>query len=85
MGLSVFLPPGSGDTIEVDVWYADYDKLEVAIDHEDKKKTGWKRVRPPPMSGSAGETIAIAAKRLKNASSGPKITDGRRTTACGTS
>src|SRR5437867_3966205 len=29
MGLSVFLPPGRGDSIEVDVWYADYDKIEV--------------------------------------------------------
>src|SRR6187200_1150097 len=27
MGLSVFLPPGKADAIEVDVWYADYDKI----------------------------------------------------------
>jgi hypothetical protein len=44
MGLFVFLPPGARDTIHVDVWYADYDKVEVAIDRDDKKKTGWKRV-----------------------------------------
>ena len=29
MGLSVFLPPGKSDAIEVDVWYADYDKIEL--------------------------------------------------------
>ncbi|MRG95723.1 DISARM system helicase DrmA [Polyangium spumosum] len=49
MGLSVFLPPGVGDTIQVDVWYADYDKVEVAIDRDDKKKTGWKRVPYGPV------------------------------------
>lgn len=49
MGLSVFLPPGQDDEIAVEVWYADYDKVEVAIDHEDKKKTGWKRVPHGPV------------------------------------
>ncbi|WP_428266675.1 DISARM system helicase DrmA [Haliangium sp.] len=44
MGLSVFLPPGEGDHIEVDVDFADYDKVEVAEDHEDKKRPGWQRV-----------------------------------------
>jgi len=49
MGLSVFLPPGSGDAIEIDVWYADYDKIEVAVDREEKKKPGWKRVPYGPI------------------------------------
>ena len=49
MGLSVFLPPGSGDSIHVDVWYADYDKIEVAIDRDDKKRIGWKRVPYGPI------------------------------------
>ncbi|TKC98159.1 DISARM system helicase DrmA [Polyangium fumosum] len=49
MGLSVFLPPGQGDTIDIDVWYADYDKIEVPIDRTDKKKPGWKRVPHGPI------------------------------------
>ncbi len=48
MGLSVFLPPGKGDTIQVDVAYADYDKIDVAIDHADRKVAGWKRVPHGP-------------------------------------
>ena len=49
MGLSVFLPPGEGDTIHVDIAYADYDKIEVAIEHSDKKRIGWKRVPHGPI------------------------------------
>lgn len=49
MGLSVFLPRGEGDALEVDVWYADYDRVEVAIDHSDKKRVGWKRVPHGPV------------------------------------
>jgi hypothetical protein len=49
MGMSVFLPPGKGDTVEVDVWYADYDKVEVAVEHTDRKKAGWKRVPHGPV------------------------------------
>src|SRR5512145_2954961 len=52
MGLSVFLPPGGGDSIEFRVWYADYDKVEVAIDHTDKKRVGWKRVPHGPVTVS---------------------------------
>lgn len=48
MGLSVFLPPGKGDAIDVDVSYADYDKVEVALDRDDKKQIGWKRVPHGP-------------------------------------
>ncbi len=44
MGLSVFLPVGEGDALEVDVAFADYDKVETAEDHERKKAVGWKRV-----------------------------------------
>jgi Helicase conserved C-terminal domain len=49
LGLSVFLPPGDGGTVAVDVWYADYDKVEVALDHTDKKHIGWKRVPYGPV------------------------------------
>jgi hypothetical protein len=49
MGLSVFLPPGDGDAIHVDVSYADYDKIDVAIDKAEKKQTGWKRVPHGPV------------------------------------
>ncbi|MCB9591142.1 MAG: DNA/RNA helicase [Sandaracinaceae bacterium] len=44
MGLSVFLPPGDGDHLEVDLAFADYDKVETAEDRDDKKSIGWKRV-----------------------------------------
>jgi hypothetical protein len=49
MGLSVFLPPGDGDSIHVAISYADYDKIEVPIDRDDKKKIGWKRVPYGPV------------------------------------
>ena len=35
------------------------------------------------MSGTTGEIIAIAAKRLKNWSSGPNTIEGRRIVAVG--
>ncbi|MCA9610381.1 MAG: DISARM system helicase DrmA, partial [Myxococcales bacterium] len=44
MGLSVFLPAGEGDHLTVDLRFADYDKVEVAEDHERRKSWGWKRV-----------------------------------------
>jgi hypothetical protein len=52
MGLSVYLPPASkagADALEVEVSYADYDKVEVASDREDKKLNGWKRVPHGPV------------------------------------
>ena len=52
MGLSVFLPPApqaAVDSIEVDVWYADYDKVEIAREHSDRKAVGWKRVPYGPV------------------------------------
>lgn len=49
MGLSVYLPPGKGDAIDVDVSYADYDKVEVAIERSDKTIFGWKRVPHGPI------------------------------------
>jgi hypothetical protein len=51
MGLSVFLPPRQGDDVdhvEVEVQWADYAKLGLAEDHEDKTKAGWKRVPRGP-------------------------------------
>ncbi len=47
-------------------------------------KTGWKRVSPPPIKGSAGSHRVIAAKRLKKSSSGPNTMEGRMITAAGT-
>lgn len=49
MGLSLFLPPGAGDAIEVDVWYADYDKIKVAIEHSEREVNGYKRVPHGPV------------------------------------
>ena len=49
MGVSVFLPAGGGDAIEVDVSYADYDKVELAHERDDKKVPGWKRVPHGPV------------------------------------
>jgi hypothetical protein len=49
MGLSVFLPPGRDDALEVDVWYADYAKIEIPIDRSDKKHDGWKRAPYGPV------------------------------------
>lgn len=49
MGLSVFLPPGQGDAIDVEVWYADYDKVELSLEHSDQRVVGWKRVPHGPV------------------------------------
>jgi hypothetical protein len=52
MGLSVFLPAslrGEPDTIDVDVWYADYDKVEIQLDKTDNVRHGWKRVPHGPV------------------------------------
>ena len=46
--------------------------------------TGWNRVMPPPISGSAGMKRASAANLLKKSSSGPNTIDGRNTVAPGT-
>jgi hypothetical protein len=46
--------------------------------------TGWKRVFAPT-SGTTGPRAAMAAKRLKNWSSAPKTTEGRRIIAWGIS
>lgn len=47
LGLSVFVPPGEV-SIEAEVRFANYDKVEVAEDKDDKRKTGWKRVPRGP-------------------------------------
>lgn len=62
MGLSVYLPAAKGaDSIDVEVAYADYDKVEIATDREEKKSIGWKRVghRPPRFA------VPLDAKVLK--------------------
>ncbi len=60
MGLSVFLPPGGGDTLEVEVSYADYDKVQVPIDRDDNLRTGWKRVPHGPVR----VTVPLDADKL---------------------
>jgi hypothetical protein len=56
MGLSVYLPAASkgtsakSDVLVAEVSYADYDKVEVATDREDKKQNAWKRVAHGPVS-----------------------------------
>lgn len=62
MGLSVFLPPGQGDALEVDVWYADYDKVEVALDRADKRVIGWKRLPFGPVRTSVPLDAAKLAR-----------------------
>lgn len=49
MGLSVFLPPGEGDAIDVDIWYADYDKIKMPREHSERHVDGWKRVPYGPV------------------------------------
>jgi hypothetical protein len=55
MGLSVFLPPRAApggdesDSLEVEVWYADYDKVDVPLERDDNVKQGWKRVPHGPV------------------------------------
>jgi hypothetical protein len=52
MGLSVFLPPraasATADAIEVEVSYADYDKVTVAESTEAQTRPGWQRVPRGP-------------------------------------
>lgn len=61
MGLSVFLPPGKDDAIDVDVWYSDYDKIEVALEHSERKVPGWKRVPHGPVR----VTVPLDAKKIQ--------------------
>ena len=52
LGLSVYLPPVSGradDVLEVELSYANYDKVEVETDRDDKTRDGWKRVPHGPI------------------------------------
>lgn len=62
LGLSVFLPPGEGGVIAVDVSYADYDKVEIALETTDKKRAGWKRVAHGPVRVS----VPLEAKALND-------------------
>lgn len=62
MGVSVFLPPGSGDSIAVDIWYADYDKIEVALERTDRKVGGWKRMPFGPVRVDVPLDAAALAK-----------------------
>jgi len=66
LGLSVFLPPVAApaavDSIDVDVWWADYDRIEVALDHKDKRVIGWKRV---PF-GPTRVLVPLDPKKLAN-------------------
>ena len=61
MGLSVFLPPGEGDSLTVDLSFADYDKVEIAEDHDKRTRWGWKRVP----HGAKGITIPLTRDVLE--------------------
>ncbi|MCC7543046.1 MAG: DNA/RNA helicase [Deltaproteobacteria bacterium] len=66
MGLSVYLPAGKGgaDAIEVDVSYARYDKIEIALDRDDKKAHAWKRVPHGPVRVSVPLDAAALRKGI---------------------
>lgn len=49
LGMSVFLPAGTGDSIDVEVTYADYQKLELPLDRDDRLHVGWKRTPHGPI------------------------------------
>ncbi len=49
MGLSVFLPPGKDDALEVDVSYADYARVELPLERSDRTVDGWRRVPYGPV------------------------------------
>ena len=62
MGLSVFLPPGKDDSLDVEVRYANYDKVEIAEDRESKKRVGWKRVPHGPIAVTVPlDPVALAS------------------------
>src|SRR5690606_34269248 len=69
MGMSVFLPPGEGDSIDAFVYFADYDKIELALDRADKKVTGWKRVPHGPVK----VTVPLDPKALEKGVSRPEL------------
>ncbi len=62
MGLSVFLPKGTGDTLGVDVWYADYDRVERPRGRDDKLVTAWKRVPHGPVRVDVPLDAAVLAR-----------------------
>lgn len=64
MGLSVFLPKGEGDSLEVELSYADYDRVEFAEDRDDKIKHGWKRVPHGPVVVAVPLDAAKLDKRV---------------------
>ena len=83
MGLSVYLPAArsAADAIEVEVTYADYDKIEIALDREDKKLNGWKRVPRGPIRFSVPlDEALLKAGVVVPESSGLRIQGELRTT-----
>jgi hypothetical protein len=63
MGLSFYLPPGSGDSLEVDVSFADYAPVEEALETTDKVTTLWKRVPYGPRTVRVPLDAAVLASR----------------------
>ncbi len=79
LGLSVFLPPGDGDgdTLEVEVRYADYELEPVAEDVESATRPGWRRIprTPPP--------VQVPLDREVLEGPGVPVPDGRNLRLCG--
>ena len=66
MGLSVFLPPGpmdGSDHVQVDLQWADYGKEEVAEDHTDKVRPGFRRVARGPYSVQVAQPPFLIKER----------------------
>jgi len=68
MGLSVFLPPaaeriGERDQLAVDVWYADYDRVDVPLERSDTTRPGWKRVPHGPIRVAVPLDSAVIQSR----------------------
>ena len=64
LGMSVLLPPGEGDSLTAEVSYADYDRVEIALERRDQKKWGWKRVPHGPVKVPVPLDPAVLAKGI---------------------
>lgn len=49
LGMSVFLPAGSGDALQAEISYADYEKIEVPLERDDRLHVGWRRIPRGPV------------------------------------
>jgi hypothetical protein len=63
MGLSFYLPPGSGDALSVEVSFADYSPVEEALERTDRVTTLWKRLPYGPRRVRVPLDAALLASR----------------------